>query len=254
MALFSRKNKINREYVVVALSGMVVFLIITIIALFPGNKYYTAKDFGVVPLVSADCSPLKGKTSSSPSISFTNVYDVGALRGEIHNLLLKYHGEVVGDSFDAILPKEDTEGSLEKAYIVALIPSLQKEFLKEVTDFVEQDGGAVENYQSFPTLGEPENGLYLSCLELLRTVALNEIQTELFFRELKYERNPERISLLSQSLTSARSKLNIAIDSVNSFFGKAGKQSIEIYINDPSGIDFDSYYPVDDTYYDESGY
>jgi hypothetical protein len=223
--------------------GTGIVLIAVISFSFHQNKSNNhLSDYRVPPLIKPDCSSLKNSNNSPVTISL-NAPNVSIMRDKIKTLALKYKGVITSDSFSSYplyqypttpTVSESMPATSDSATISAIFEKSQNEFLTELNDVVRTSGGVNTGY-SYTDLTQPQYGgvytTYASCADMMHNISSDLLQLQIFTKAIKEVHEPEEISLLSKSISSARDNLQSDVNNINNLFVTSDKPSVSITIN-----------------------
>jgi hypothetical protein len=227
-------NFIKRHHI---LSIVIIFLIIiTALNIFTHTKGYSFADLGVTAPTEKDCSALKGKHSVTPVSLSVNVPRVAPLQEKIKTLIVKYEGNITNDSFSSYqsYPSTPVPVNNDSFNLTIEFKKSRQEFLSEVSELIKSSGGTNVNYNYSDSTYDASYSPYASCANSLQRVKISKIQLEVLTKAFRMERNPENISLLSQSIYDARSTLQNSIDTMNSYMTVSDIPSVTISVSPTS--------------------
>ena len=217
--------------------GIVVILVLvcglTVASLREQRSYhYSLTDFGVTAPLTTDCASIRDKDNYPVNISLT-AKNVAGMRDEIRTLTSKYNGKITSDSYNSYPVAASSRESIsqDSATLTVSFAQSQKEFLDDLKGVVKNFGAENTGYNF---QGGPQQGgysPYSSCVSMLYSVSLDEKQAEILTRALRYEKNPEAIILISQSVSNVRTSLQNNISSLDDFFLTNNNPTVTISIN-----------------------
>jgi len=236
-------EKVKKHSVVI----IVILALLVIISFAVHSSYkknYSLADFGVPPLLKPDCSSVKNTNTNSPVTISLNAPNVSAMRDKIKLLIIKYNGQVTSDSFNSYpivasapsgYPSPTINASSQDtANITATFDKSQNDFLTDLSGVVVSSGGVNTGY-SYTDASQPQNGniysSYTSCINMIQSIQADILQLEIFTKALKEDNNLGDVSLLSQSVSTAKSNLQNDVNNINNFFATSDEPSVSISIN-----------------------
>jgi hypothetical protein len=215
--------------------GLAALIILIAVLAGMGGRHerrYTLSQFGVMPLTSADCEAIKGKDNYPISLSFSAPH-VGVLRDQVKATIAKYTGVITSDSFTySSNPGSAPSGSGDSASLTVTFPADQQAaFLAELSTVVKKAGANDSGY-SYQSPGSSSGGYspYSTCTSMLQNISSDMTQLDIFTKALKRENDPQRISIISQSITTFHNNLQNDVNTMNDFWRTADKPSISISI------------------------
>lgn len=190
---------------------------------------YSLTDLGVYPPTSSDCSSIKNSDNSYPVTLTFNAPDVSAMRDKIKTLAEKYKGQISTDSFYSYPSGSYSQDSVN---LIILFPDSQQKFLDELSTLVKSEGGTNSGY-TYQNGNQQQYGYspYTSCLTMLQTMAVDQKQLEVLTDALRRSHKLQTISLLSQSISTARTTLQTDINNLNDFFRTADNPTVNITVS-----------------------
>ena len=217
-------------------TSLAFLLVIVLLNIFMHKKGYSYADLGVTPPTEKDCSLLKNKHAVTPVSLLVSVPQAAPFREKIKTLITKYEGNITNDSFSSYPDYTNaSSGNTESFNITVEFKKSQDEFLAELSELIKNSKGTNLSYTyNNNTYDNTSYSPYASCLNSLQMVKNAKLQLEVLTKALRTERNPENISLLSQSVYDTRSVLQNNINTMNSFMTVSDIPSVSISVSPTS--------------------
>ncbi len=191
------------------------------------DKKYSLADFGITPLLQADCSSVKNEGGPAEvSVSF-NAHNVPALHDAVKALIAKYNGNIMSDSLEINPGQTPDSSSSDNATVTVSFDKAQKEFLTDLAATVKSSGGVESSYSMGDSAGYSP---YTTCEDYMRTLSADVLELGVLTNALKNQHSPDNIALLSGAISYSRNNLNSDVDRTNDFFVTKSKPTVSIYI------------------------
>ncbi len=201
------------------------------------SQRYSLTDFGLISPLTTDCASIRGKENYPVTLSLTTK-NVAGMRDEIKTLIAKYNGKVNSDSYNSYLVASSPQASVsqDSTMLVVSFTQSQKEFFDDLKNVVKNFGAENAGYNFQSGSLEGAYSPYSTCVGMLYSISLDEKQMEIFTQALRYEKNPETVSLISQSIANVRTTLQSNISNLDSFFLTTNNPTVTISINSSAAL------------------